>query len=255
MHRPGSNGSGFDRKHTKPEYPVEIRSQAETLPLRQDMVTLLTYVRDNKVVGTQSTGNLPRKAVREVTAQFVEPPMLDMTIGERTYLLRSETDVWPLYYLHVLAEVGDLVLVAPGRRWRLTEQGNTFLGASAFDQVVSMLTTWWESVNWLVAHPRAEMGGALPDFFEMLTLAQLRACPVGEAISAEQFADDLAEKTGLESTGPDDSRSVRFLRSLIESIVIEILESFGIEVETGTFQAKMLIEIRNDGPVTLIIER
>ena len=231
LHRQGSNGSGFSRKHTKPEYPVEIRSQAETLPLRQDMVTLLRYVRDNKVVGARSTGNLPLKAVREVTAHFVEPPILDMTFGERTYRLRSETEVWPLYYLHILAQVGGLVLVAPGRRWRLTTQGKTFLGASAFDQVVFLLTTWWGRVNWLVAYSVAGMGSALPDFFEIHTLAQLRACPVGEAISAEKFADDLADKTGLEWTAPDDSLSARFLRSSIESMVIEILESFGA-VET-----------------------
>ena len=49
-------------------------AQADALPLRRDMVTLLGYVRDHKVVGTQSTGNMPRKAVREVTARFAEPP-------------------------------------------------------------------------------------------------------------------------------------------------------------------------------------
>jgi len=30
-------------------------ARAEALPLRRDMVTLLTYVRDNRVTGTQST--------------------------------------------------------------------------------------------------------------------------------------------------------------------------------------------------------
>lgn len=51
-------------------------ARAEALPLRRDMVTLLTCVRDNRVVGTQSTGNPPLKAVREVTARFVHPPQL-----------------------------------------------------------------------------------------------------------------------------------------------------------------------------------
>jgi D-tyrosyl-tRNA(Tyr) deacylase len=36
---------------------------------------------------------------------------------------------------------------------------------------------------------------------------------------------------------------------------VDAMRGEGIEVETGTFQAKMLLEIRNDGPVTLIIER
>lgn len=227
MHRLGSNGSGVRRKNTKPGYAVEFRSQAETLPLRQDMVTLLRYVRDSKVVGTRSTGNLPRKAIREVTARFVEPPMLDLTFGERTYRLRSETEVWPLHYLHILAEVGDLVSGGPGRRWRLTEQGEIFLGASAFDQVVFLLTTWWTRVNWLVAYPLVGAGSALPAFFSRHTLAQLRACPAGEAISFEKFAEDLAERTGLEWISQDDSASARALHRSIESMVIEILDGFG----------------------------
>ena len=41
------------------------------------MVTLLIYLRDNRVIGTQSTGNFPLKAIREVTAGFVDPPVLD----------------------------------------------------------------------------------------------------------------------------------------------------------------------------------
>jgi D-tyrosyl-tRNA(Tyr) deacylase len=38
-------------------------------------------------------------------------------------------------------------------------------------------------------------------------------------------------------------------------VFIENLRTEGIHVETGRFQAKMLVEIANDGPVTLMIER
>jgi D-tyrosyl-tRNA(Tyr) deacylase len=38
-------------------------------------------------------------------------------------------------------------------------------------------------------------------------------------------------------------------------VFVEALSAEGIQVETGRFQAKMLVEIQNDGPVTLIIER
>ena len=107
---------------------AEMVRQAEVLPLRRDMVTLLTFVRDNRVVGTQSTGNMPLKAVREVTARFVTPPELETTIGDHTYKLRSEAHLWPLYFLHILAEVGGLLAIAPARRWRLTREGEKFLG-------------------------------------------------------------------------------------------------------------------------------
>jgi D-tyrosyl-tRNA(Tyr) deacylase len=38
-------------------------------------------------------------------------------------------------------------------------------------------------------------------------------------------------------------------------VFVEALRQEGIHVETGRFQAKMLVEIANDGPVTLMIER
>ena len=38
-------------------------------------------------------------------------------------------------------------------------------------------------------------------------------------------------------------------------VFVDALRAEGIMVETGVFQARMLVEIRNEGPVTLIIER
>jgi hypothetical protein len=225
----GSNGSGFNSRYTQPEYQAAIRSQAETLPLRQDMVTLLKYTRDNTVIGTKSTGNMPLKTVREVTAHFVEPPVLDVPVGDRIYRLRSEADIWPLHFLHILAEVGDLVSTAPGRRWRLTEDGITFLKVEAFNQLVLLLGTWWSRVNWLIAFPRAGMGDDLPDFFEGETLTQLWGYAVGESIPFNIFAEELIARTGLRWTVPEfDDPDTGFLSRSIQSMVIEILERFGV---------------------------
>jgi len=38
-------------------------------------------------------------------------------------------------------------------------------------------------------------------------------------------------------------------------VFVESLRAEGIPVETGTFGARMVVDISNDGPVTLIIER
>jgi hypothetical protein len=81
---------------------------AESLAVRRDMVTLLNYIKENHPVGTQSTGNLQLKAVREVCAQFTDPPKLERTIGDYHYQVRSEADVRPLFYLHMLAATGGL---------------------------------------------------------------------------------------------------------------------------------------------------
>jgi hypothetical protein len=208
-------------------YRAKINSQAEALPLRRDMVTLLTFVRDNRVVGTQSTGNMPLKSVRKVTARFVNPPQLDHTIGDHTYKLRTEADVWPLYFLHILAEVSGLLEIAPARRWRLTPEAESFLTLDPLLQVSFLLTVWWYQVNWLVAYPFEGMGEELPYVFESVTLVQLRSLATETAISFEGFADGLIEKTGLTWTAPDSSAATMLLRSSIARMVIDILADFG----------------------------
>ena len=55
---------------------------------------------------------------------------------------------------------------------------------------------------------------------------------------------------------PSFTRAARpELAERLYGVFVEALRGEGIEVETGTFQARMLVEINNDGPVTLILER
>ena len=213
-------------------------AQAEALPLRRDMVTLLTYLRDNRVTGTQSTGNLPLKAVREVTARFVHPPQLERTIGEHTSRVRSEDDVWPLYFLHTLAYVGGLLEGGPSRRWRLTPSGEKFLTVIPPVQVWLLLATWWEQVDWLIAFPFAGMGESLPPRFTKITLAHLLSFPASKRIPFEPFADKLIRETGLKWTAPDMTHAQMSLRSAIRRMVIGILADF--EVVEPEYQDKPL---------------
>lgn len=206
-------------------------ARAEALPLRRDMVTLLTYLRDNRVTGTQSTGNLPLKAVREVTARFVHPPQLAQTIGDQTFQIRSEDDVWPLYFLHTLAYVGGLLEGGPSRRLRLTPDGEKFLTASPPIQVWILLAFWWERVNWLIAFPFAGIGQDLPPRFTEITLAHLLSLPANTRIPFEPFADRLIQETGLKWTAPDMTYARMLLHSAIARMVIGILADFEV-VET-----------------------
>jgi hypothetical protein len=207
---------------------IRWTQQAEELPLRRDMVTLLTYVRDNRVTGTQSTGNLTLKAVREVTARFVHPPQLDATIGDRTYRLRTEYDVWPLYFLHTLAEVGGLLVGGRARRLRLTPEGARFLLASPPTQVLVLLIYWWTYVNWLIAYPAGGMGEDLPPRFEEIALAHLLSLPVDERIPFEPFADKLIQATGLTWTAPDMTDARMLLHGAVARMVIAVLANFGV---------------------------
>lgn len=210
------------RYHT----PNMVR-RARRVPLRQDMMTLMTYVRDHKVVGTQSTGNMPLKHIREVTSHFVEPPVLDTTIGDRTYRLRTEFDVWPLHYLHILADVGQLLDIAPARRWRITKHGKRFMDTDPLLQLSNLLTIWWYYVNWLVAYPLSGMGEMLPPDFNLITLDRLRSLPLGPFVSFEAFADGLIEEAELTWAAEDPSIATMTLRSSIARMVIYILANFG----------------------------
>ncbi len=209
-------------------YTDQMLAQAEALPLRRDVVTLLTFVNEHKVVGTRSTGNMPLKLIRQLAPLFVVPPELDDRIGERIYPLKSEYDVWPLYFLHALAEVGGLVETLPGRLWRILPNGESFLETDCLDQTLHLLFTWWYQTNWLIAYPLAGLGEALPPAFEGITLRRLRAMPVGRRIRFEPFADQLIRRAGLTWSAPQSTVAQDLLRSGIRKMVIQVAADFGI---------------------------
>ena len=204
----------------------EQLAQAEALPLRRDMLTLLTYLRDNKVTTTQVAAHLPLKAVREITERFVNPPALERQIGGTVYPLRSEKDIWPLYFLHILADGNGLISGGPARRLRLTAAGEQFLMVIPPVQVWSMLSTWWQRVNWLVAFPVIGMGDRLPRGFQSAVLHALLALPVDQPVSFDRFANGLMKTTGYRWSKPDLEQAEFMMRSGIRRIVIDILDDF-----------------------------
>jgi hypothetical protein len=185
-------------------------------------------LRDHRITGTQSSGNLPLKAIREATASFVSPPVLEEKIGDRIYKLRSEYDVWSVYFIHALLDTGGLLEGGPGRKLRLTAKGEQFLAVDPALQVWFLLETWWYHTNWLIAVRAGGIGEYLPPSFELITLDHLNGLPAERAISYERFADNLIAQTGLKWTAPDMSGARRSLHWSIELMVIKILENFSI---------------------------
>lgn len=204
-----------------------LARQADVLPLRQDMAALLTYVADNKVVGTQSAGNLPLAAIRQIAAAFVKPPLLDSTIGSKTFRLRTEEEVWSIHFLRILAEVGDLLKTGRARRWEVTLSGQRYLALPSMQQVAFLLAVWWYKVNWQVAFPVAGLGDRLPPHLASITLASLRALPVGSLVDFDRFADELVSATGLTWTARDSQFAPMLLRHSVRRLVIDILSDFG----------------------------
>jgi len=209
--------------------------QAENLALRRDLVALLTYLGNNRVTGTQATGNLPLKAVREISILFVDPPELEPMIGDQVFPVRSEAEVWPLYFRHMLAAAGGWAAGGPGRRWRLTPAGEHFLTLPAPPQLWLLLTTWWTQANWTFASPVDIEGGHFPARFRERALNHLLALPPGEPGSFAPFADRFIEQVGLAwpiatDTIEDQERAQSILRAVVKRTVIEPLIDFGVLV-------------------------
>jgi hypothetical protein len=224
-----------------PSYPVKKKSQApqpptlneeqrqavEALPLRRDVLTLLNYLKINHVIGTQSTGNLPLKAIQAICSQFVAPPKLETKIGEHVFRMRSEDDVWPLYFVHVLASVGKLVAGGPGRRWQVTPIGEKFMTLPADIQVWLLFQTWWTQVNWGIAWSYS------PDEFppapiRRIILEQLLNLQLELPSPFDAFADQVLQAARLTWPHGDGSHERSILHGLIRSTVAEPLSRFGI---------------------------
>jgi len=75
----------------------------------------------------------------------------------------------------------------------------------------------------------------------------------GEALVVSQFTLYGDARKGLRPSFSDAARP-EVAEPLIERFV-ELLRAEGVSVETGVFQAMMLVEIHNDGPVTIILEK
>lgn len=74
----------------------------------------------------------------------------------------------------------------------------------------------------------------------------------GEALVVSQFTL-LGDCSKGRRPGFDKAASPESAESLYNEFVV-MLKACGVPVETGRFQAEMLFEIANDGPVTLILD-
>lgn len=200
---------------------------AENLPLRRDVVTLLAYLRNHRVVGTQATGNVPLKAIREVTALFVHPPELETTIGDRIFSVRSEDEVWALSFIHLLANCGSLLAGGKSQRWRLTEIGERFLQLPPVVQIAFLNGVWWESVDWVIGYPFEGMSKGLPPRFKETTRNCLLRLPIKTRVPAGDFADMLIKRTGLR-WAVETELAPSILRGAVYQMVVYVLRDLGV---------------------------
>jgi hypothetical protein len=201
---------------------------ARDLPLRRDVEAFLGYLRDHAVTGTASSGNLPLKAVAEFAALMTEPPRLEQTVGDIVIRFRSEDDVWPLHFIHILSSCAGLASGGPGRRWRLTHDGESFASRPAVEQLLALLDGWWYRANWLVATRFSVFGEELPPRAPRQLLALLRKTEVGRPAAFREFVDELVQTIGLSYPKGATRDAREFAASSVERSVIGPLEAFGI---------------------------
>ncbi len=209
------------------------------LPLRRDAVTLLTYISDNSISGTQSLGNIPLKVIREIAPRFIQHLHLEKKVGDRVQKIRSTNDVWPIYFLQALYETGGLITGGPGRRFYLTLKGLRFLQSEPAVQVWYLLETWWFHMNWLIASPNSIIGDYLPRDFQFIVLYKLLTLPIDEDVQYQNFAEYLIQKCYLTRPIQKVQHVREFLYWDIELMVINILENFGM---LQRFDGELLVD-------------
>ncbi len=201
----------------------KLNETIQNLALRRDIVEMLTYIQNNKVVGTATTGNFPLKAVEEMGKRFVDPIKMRFPDGERRYISEREVDI--LYFYHVLANNGQLLTGGKGRKWRLTELGHRFLAESPAWQYWHLFITFWIQTNWLsityVDVPEEELSTS----FKLLFLAICQELSPTNGITFTRFAENIAKKCFIvwQSLYFSDEKE-----NLIEQVCIIPLIALGI---------------------------
>jgi hypothetical protein len=189
--------------------------------LRKDVLAFLAYLDENKVTGTQATGNLTRKAILEISARMVKPPVQPESAD-----FRREEEVWPVYFIHLLAHSAGLVAGGQSQRWRTTPAYQEFLAApSAIAQVYLLFAAWWLRTDWSVTYV-LEMRGEVLDVFRQAAAALLLETPSGKTIPLDPFSDRLIETAGLSLAMPDSNEARRLLRLAVRWMVMAPLSAF-----------------------------
>ena len=218
----------------------------DSLPLRRDMLTFLDYLAKNRTVGTQSTGNLPLKAVRGICEKFVKPLVLDQTIDGHSYKVHSEDEVFPLLFLHSLAFHSGMVTGGQVKTWKVTSEGQLFPQLPPPIQVYFLIANWWTQIDWTIAFPVSGLADGLPLLFKPSASACLRELPPGEYAPFETFADHLIAQSGLTWPSKDQTNVRAILRSVIKRVVVDMMNLFGVleceyvpENSTGSQYSKL----------------
>lgn len=204
----------------------KFKVEASALPVRRDIHVLLDYLLANRVIGTQSTGNLPVKEGETICANFSKPIPFQTGMGKYNLKVKSIAEVWPLQFLHILAACAGWVQGGPGRRWRVTDLGVGFQQLPDGAQVWQLFYTWWTHVNWGIA---ANLGADNypTQYVRPIVLKHLLSLPLGRPLPWEVFADQLMAFFGVAASGSVIDRRLAFHQEM-QLVVAEPMRDLGV---------------------------
>lgn len=208
-------------------FSQKFHTEASGLPLRHDMHALLDYLLANRVIGTQSTGNLPVKVGAAICANFTQPISFESENESNFLKVQSSAEVWPLQFLHILAACAGWVQGGPGRRWRVTDLGVDFQQLPEGAQVWELFYTWWTKANWGIA---AGIGPAdyPTQYIRPIVLKHLLSIPQQNPLPYELFADQLMGVLAAQAQEGDTIDRRLGFHSEMRMVVAEPLRDLGV---------------------------
>ncbi|MBW6473687.1 MAG: plasmid pRiA4b ORF-3 family protein [Anaerolineaceae bacterium] len=201
----------------------------QSLPLLTNMRYLLSYLQENKVSGTSSTGNFSQKAVKDLVEKTgYSHPLLNK--DEFSRLFKNENEVWAVYYIHLLAYWAELIDGGKGKLWKLTAKGENFLKIPPAEQLYTLFSGWWFHGYWLVTSLRFTQIQYLPPEFPRFIHTIITSTLASQSIDFTDFCKKVLKGLGFITKSDPDDYKIRLLCDDLEAIIIKPLESFGFIV-------------------------
>lgn len=213
----------FARSLTKEDEKI-----IDEIPIRKDVINFLNYINQQNIIGTPSSGNLTQKAVREVAALLENPPELIQKVNKRTFTFKNEGEVWPVYFVHLIAFNAFLIEGGKGRKWKLTEFGEDFLGGSKLIQLYILFTGWWFHGDWLVTLRGNIILKFVPPSFQRLMHFLLMSSKPGEIIHLDDISSIIKNELGYYWDSSLDNNYFSLFNNDLDKTVMQPLEAFGI---------------------------
>lgn len=208
------------------ELPYE--AEAENLALRKDALAFVNYLQENKVTATKETGNLPRKAVREIAARFVDPPVLDFEQDGKKHSFQSDHDVPDVFFIHLLLATAGLILLGPGRRWIPSELGEEISDMPWTLQVWMLFSSWWHLGDWPQTYQFSAIAEEAMEAFKDASLDLLLDYDAEETVLYADFIERLIEEMELMPGMENRDHAMLLLKGGVQMMLIEMLAKFGM---------------------------